>query len=523
MSNEQQPSSIFQPNISGGQFSASRRTLLKGTAAIAVMGTGIAATRAGAATGAAHELGATAAAAAIRKGEMTAESYAVTLLERARNHAGLNSFITIDETAVLEAARAADLARAAGRNLPLLGVPIGVKDSYMTRGLKTSFGTSVLKNYVPGRDAPVVESLRNAGAIVFGKNNLVEMSYGLTGKNPHYGQAKNPYNTDHVTGGSSCGAGASVAARIVPAALGGDTVGSIRVPASLCGVVGFKPTPGRWPGDGVAPISHTLDTTGVLARNVDDCALMDSLVTKSPFPESGRHTDLKGIRIAYAPRQYLNGVDSEVEKAFRENLLKLKHAGARIVEVDLGDDFAALTARATWTVFARETRPAILEFLKKEGIPVAFDEILQDLGPETRGVWSHIVLPNGRGYSSDEVYNNALNRDRPELQRRFMQLAFDRADFLIFPTTPCTAPAIANQNKFIVAGKEVSNLELSKNTIPASCAGLPGISLPTGLSQSGLPLGLEIDAAAGRDRHLLAFARRVESVLGTVAAPASFL
>lgn len=471
---------------------------------------------------AAHEFGAAAATAAIRRGDMKAETYASALIKRAREHADLNSFISIDEAAVLESARAADLARAAGRNLPLLGVPVGVKDSYLTRGLKTSFGTSALKDYVPQRDASVVASLRHAGAIVFGKNNLVEMSYGLTGKNAHYGQAKNPYNKAHVTGGSSCGAGAAVAARIVPVALGGDTVGSIRVPAALCGIVGFKPTPGRWSGDGVAPISHTLDTTGMLARNVDDCILLDSVVTAAPLPATGPRTSLKGIRIAYAPRQYLDGVDDEVERVFYDTLLKMQHAGAQVIEVDLGHDFTALTERAAWTLFARETRPSIIEFLNREGIPASFEDILEDLGPETREAWEHIALPHGPGYSPDDVYNAVLNKDRPELQRRFTQLAFHRADFLVFPTTPCVAPDIANQRQFEVAGKAVTDLILARHTIPASCAGLPGISLPMGLSRSGLPLGIEIDAAAARDSGLLTFARRVESLLGPVAAPAGF-
>ncbi|WP_309142495.1 amidase family protein [Bradyrhizobium sp. sGM-13] len=484
--------------------------------------TGMSTIDAGAANLQGHELGVATVSGAIRRGEITAEAHATTLIQQARVNSDLASFITIDETAVLEAARAADLARAAGRNLPLLGVPIGVKDSYMTRALATSFGTSVLKDFVPTRDALVVESIRDAGALVFGKNNLVEMSYGLTGDNPHHGQTKNPYNKAQVTGGSSSGAGASVAARIVPASLGGDTVGSIRVPAALCGVVGFKPTPGRWSGDGVAPISHTLDTTGVLARNVDDCILLDGVVAGSPSQTIGAHPDLKGLRIAYAPKQYLSGVDSEVETNFREKLLRLKNAGAQIVEVDLGEDFGELTERATWTIFAKETRPAIMEFLKLQGIPVSFDDILENLGPAIRGAWEHILLPSGRGYSSDDAYNDVLNKDRPELQRRMMRLVFDRADFLIFPTTPCTAPAIETQRRFVVGGKEVSDLVLAKNTIPASCGGLPGISLPAGLSRSGLPFGIEIDSAPGRDSQLLAFARRVESVLGPVAPPPGF-
>ena len=149
-----------------------------------------------------HNLGVAAAARMIRRGEISAEAYTSALLARARQHAGLNAFITIDETAVLAAAQAADKARAQGADAPLLGVPLAVKDSYMTRGLKTSFGTGLLKDFVPDADAPVVASLKSGGAIVFGKNNLVEMSYGLTGSNAHHGQPKNPSELSRVTGGS---------------------------------------------------------------------------------------------------------------------------------------------------------------------------------------------------------------------------------------------------------------------------------------------------------------------------------
>src|SRR5512134_3747149 len=192
-----------------------------------------------------HQLGLAAAARAIRSGDVSSETYVGKLLERARGHADLKAFISIDEATVLEEARQADRSLRAGSTAPLLGVPLAVKDSYLTEGLTTTLGTSVLATFKPTRDAVAVADLKDAGAIVFGKNNLVEMSYGMTGLNEHHGQVKNPYNKAHITGGSSSGAGASVAARIVPAALGVDTVGSIRVPASLCGVVGYRPTPGR--------------------------------------------------------------------------------------------------------------------------------------------------------------------------------------------------------------------------------------------------------------------------------------
>ncbi|HET9477208.1 MAG TPA: amidase family protein [Dehalococcoidia bacterium] len=469
-----------------------------------------------------HELGLAAAARAIRSGEVSSETYVSALLERAHAYADLKAFITIDEASVLQAARQADRSLRAGRSAPLLGVPLAVKDSYLTKGLTATFGTAVLARYKPTRDAVAVAGVKDAGAIVFGKNNLVEMSYGLTGFNEHHGQVKNPYNNAHVTGGSSSGAGASVAARIVPAALGGDTVGSIRVPASLCGVVGYKPTPGLWPSKGVAPISHTLDTTGLLARSVEDCDLVDAVLTKRPVESSNETANLKGVKFAYAPRQYLVDVDGRAVSVFREALRRLEDAGAELVEVDLGGDFLALTARTTWPIFFHETMPAVREFLAANEVPASFEQIYAGLGEHIRAAWSHAVVSSGPGYISDEKYLTALNADRLELRRRLASMAFARADALLFPTTPCTAPRIENQWMFQVDGKEVTEIFLSRNTHPSSSAGLPGITLPMGLDFEGLPLGLELDAASGRDRDLLALARRVEQVLEPVPGPTNF-
>ena len=364
-------------------------------------------------------LGLAAAAAAIRNGDFTSEAYAAALLQRARTLAELNAFITIDEAAVLAAARGADKARAAGSAALLLGVPLGVKDSYLTKGLPTSLGLDSLAHFVPREDADAVRAIKGAGALVFGKNNLVEMSYGLTGHNARYGQVKNPHARDRVSGGSSSGSAASVAAGLVPASLGGDTVGSIRVPASLCGVVGFKPTTGRWPRSGVAPISHTLDTTGAFARSVEDCILVDEVVTSEQAAEPfDRGYDLKGARLAFAPRQFLDLVDSEVEAGFREVVRRLQDAGAEVVEVDLGDDFNALIQTATWGIFGHETMDSISEFLRRHDIPTTFEAIYEGLNSQLRWAWGHIVLPGGAGATSPDAYHTALNVSRPEIQRR---------------------------------------------------------------------------------------------------------
>jgi mandelamide amidase len=279
--------------------------------------------------------------------------------------------------------------------------------------------------------------------------------------------------------------------------------------------VGFKPTTGRWPRKGVAPISHTLDTTGVFARNVEDCLLVDQVVTGAQDAKSSGRDDLSGVRLAFAPRQVLDLVDADVETSFRNAVRQLQDAGAEIVEVDLGDDFNALIQAATWGIFAHETMGAISDFLRRHDIPTTFEAIYEGLKPQLRQAWGHIVLPGGAGATSAEAYQTALSVTRPEIQQR-LNAAFvsEGALALLQPTTPCTAPLIEEQATVRIAGQEVSYLALANHTVSASSVGLPGISLPCGLSRAGLPIGLELDAALGSDRALLDLARRVEGVLG---------
>ena len=178
-----------------------------------------------------------------------------------------------------------------------------------------------------------------------------------------------------------------------------------------------------------------------------------------------------------------------------------------------------MAARATWGIFFHETMPAISEFIKSYEIPVSFAQIYEDLGPQIKNHWSQFVLPAAPRHLSETEYGSILTKDRLEMQRRYANTVFARADALIFPTTLCTAPPIASQWNFPVAGKVVSDVFLSRNTYPGSCAGLPGVSLPMGLLSNQLPVGLEIDANIGRDRNLLELAKRVEDVIGSVAPP----
>jgi mandelamide amidase len=402
----------------------------------------------------------------------------------------------------------------------LHGVPVAIKDSINTKDMATSVGTKVLAGFRPARDAEIIARIRAAGAIQFGKNNLVEMSYGLTGANAHYGQPKNPYDKTRITGGSSSGAGASVAARLVPAALGGDTVGSIRVPASLCGIIGFRPTTGRWSCSGVAPISHTFDTVGPMARTVEDCALIDAVVTGRSHATTKADGGLRGVRIGYAPKQHLDLIDADVEGTFKLTLEKLKASGAQLVEIDLGDDFMPLALQANWPIFWHETMPHIEEYLKESNVPATFQQIYEELGEGVKAYWSHGVFPDSPNYTPRETYLDALNLHRPLLQRRYAEsYRSNTIDVLVFPTTPAVAPAIEAQAEIRIAGQVVDILTIGKNVLASSCAGLPGITLPIGLSADGLPIGMEIDARPDDDAHLLSLATRISATVGKIPAP----
>jgi mandelamide amidase len=346
------------------------------------------------------------------------------------------------------------------------------------------------------------------------------MSYGVTGHNAAYGQVLNPYDHDHLSGGSSSGSAAAVAARIVPASFGGDTVGSVRIPAALTGAVGYKPTTGRWPRGGVAPISHALDTTGLLARHVEDVLLIDEIVTGGVHDPAAR-SDLRRTRLAYDPEHYLDLVEPEIERRFHESVDLLREAGADVVEVDLGDDFRALADRTAWNLFLRDTYRAVSAFLRENDYPVSVDDVHHSLKPQLHEVWSAVVVPGSPGYLSDEDRATTLGADRPALRHRFAHV-FERdgIDALIFPTTPAPAPRIADQWEFTVAGQKADHLVLARNTVPASGAGLPGISLPAGSTAAGLPIGIELDAPWNHDQQLLALALQVERVLAPMPPPA---
>src|SRR5580692_51526 len=282
------------------------------------------------------DLSASEAVARMARGEVTCERYAQALLDRCGQQRSLNAFITLEPALVLEQARARDGERRAGAKPgALFGLPIPVKDSVNTRDYPTTGGTPALRTFRPQADAPVVAALKAAGAIVLGKTNLHELSFGWTSNNLAFGAVRNPYDRQRIPGGSSGGTAAAISARLAPLGVAEDTEGSIRVPAAFCGVMGLRPTTGRYPTLGCVPVTPVFDQLGPQARTVADLAPFDSVIAGVPQPLAAR--PLKGVRLAVARDYFFTDLDPDVELLTQRALSRLTDAGASIVEGSLPD------------------------------------------------------------------------------------------------------------------------------------------------------------------------------------------
>jgi Asp-tRNA(Asn)/Glu-tRNA(Gln) amidotransferase A subunit family amidase len=453
------------------------------------------------------------------QGALTSERYAQALLTRCRSAHDLNAFITLEPARVLEDARARDHERLAGAKPgPLFGLPIPVKDSVNTRDYPTTGGTPALRRFHPAKDAPVVALLRQAGALVLGKTNLHELSYGWTSNNLAFGAVRNPYDQSRIPGGSSGGTAAAIAARLAPLGVAEDTEGSIRVPAAFCGIAGFRPTTGRYSTEGCVPISPLFDQVGPHARSVADLALFDS-VAANDWREL-EAPPLKGLRLGVVRDYWFTDLDPEVERLTELALARLKDAGAQIVETQL-PGLGGLIDLTTNPVQNHDVRAALARYLKEYAAGVDFDSLVARASPDIQGVFRSDVLPGGANFVTEPKYLAARDRYLPELRRLYREY-FMRTSVaaMVFPTTLVPAPRIGEDTTVDVRGRPLPfETVVARNIAPGSTAGLPGLVLPAGLTRAGLPVAVEFDAPAGADRALLALGLELERALGTLPAP----
>lgn len=396
---------------------------------------------------------------------------------------------------------------------PSSGIPFAVKDNTDVAGMPTTAGTPALGNNIATRDATVVALLREAGYAPLGKVGMHELAFGTTSNNAAFGPVRNPVDPERSPGGSSGGSAAAVAAGYVTFALGTDTGGSMRIPAAYCGVVGMRPTAGRYPQDGLVPLSSTRDTAGVFGRDVDTVATVDAVITGDKELTT---LEAREVRLGIPRRGFWENLDDTVRSASETALQRLSDAGVTLVDVDIALNgrhvFDIITPAAfdivgwefvhEWPVFLARLGPAF------DGMTLA-DVASQVVSPDVKGIVEHnLANPVSRA-----SYDAALAA-RDQARRAYETVIADNAlDAVIYPTVPIVAPLIG-QETVSVGGVDTNVFAASiRNTDPGSTAGVPSLSIP--VASPGLPVGLGIEGTPGSDRQLLAVARAIEGIVAT--------
>ena len=401
----------------------------------------------------------------------------------------LKAYITIIEPEEMLNAQQPPL-NTAPLNHALRGIPVAVKDLFDVEGILTTVGSKFFADNIADQDAFVIERLKQAGALINGKTNTHEIALGITGDNPHYGTARNPWKTERIPGGSSSGSAIAVATGMALGALGTDTGGSIRIPASLCGVVGFKPTRGRISTRGVFPLSWNLDHVGPLTKCVKDAAIIlqvisayDAIDPSSIKMLTGDYLghlidDMEGRKIAIGSGEFIETSDPEVLDAVRETVKVFEFMGCKVEKVNV--DWLKDVALANKTM------------TQSDGAAVHRDRIKEH--PEMFGEDIRRRLEEGASRLATEYI--LARKTQAEAKKRF-ELFFESYDFLILPTTPIAAPTIEGHDAVEQAGR------LTRFTAPFNLTGLPALSLPCGFTSEGLPIGLQIVARAWGDAKAL--------------------
>ncbi|MGD8250912.1 MAG: Asp-tRNA(Asn)/Glu-tRNA(Gln) amidotransferase subunit GatA [Desulfobacterales bacterium] len=472
-----------------------------------------------------NELTITEAATRLENGEISAEKLTADVLDRiAEWDSAIGAFITVDREGAMAQARAADAMRSRGDGTPLTGIPVALKDVLCTRGIPTTCGSKILEHFVPPYDADVVERLKAAGAVLVGKTNMDEFAMGSSTENSAFHVTRNPWNRGHVPGGSSGGSAAAVAADMCLAALGSDTGGSIRQPASHCGVVGMKPTYGRVSRYGLVAYASSLDQIGPIGKSVADCALLleaiaghdnrDSTSVPEAVPPYSRllETPISGLTIGI-PEEVTatEGMDPEVETVFLDSLRLFTSLGARVRPISLPHSDMAVAA-----YYVIAPCEASSNLARYDGVRYGFRSgSTDDLIPmyhATRSagfgleVQRRILLGT---FALSAGYYDAYYRKASQVRTRIIddfRKAFENCDVIAAPVAPTPAFKI---------GEKVDDpltMYLSDMfTLSANLAGIPGISVPSGFSTEGLPIGIQIMGRHFDEATLLRAASQFEN------------
>jgi len=404
----------------------------------------------------------------------------------------LKAFITLPGERARREARRAEQQLSRRQAGVLLGVPIAVKDLFATRAIRTTAGSRILRDWVPSRDAVVVARLRAAGAIIVGKTNLHEFAYGVSNANPWWGVARNPHDPERSPGGSSGGSAIAVVAGLCAGALGSDTGGSIRVPASLCGCVGLKPTYGAIPLEGTIPLGWSLDHAGPLTRTVGDAGLLLDVLTGMDAGQRVRRASTRGVRVGVLRGPLVQRVRPWVSEQVEAAATALRRRGLRVREVSIPE--------MEWTVATQ------LVTLRAEAAAVHARWIRTR--PRAYGADVRIRLQLGALVAGADYV--LAQRMRARLRAALDQV-FQSIDVLLLPTTPITAPVVGDRTVRWRSGEEPVDGALVRLTAPFNLTGLPALSVPFGAA-AGLPIGLQVVGRRHDEARVLAVGRLMEEL-----------
>jgi aspartyl-tRNA(Asn)/glutamyl-tRNA(Gln) amidotransferase subunit A len=400
----------------------------------------------------------------------------------------LNAFITITAEQALKQAQHAEAEIAAGNyRRPLHGIPIGLKDLFDTAGVRTTAGSKQYADRIPEEDAEVVRRLKQAGAVLVGKLNMHEFAFGMSGVVSAFGPTANPWNTDRISGGSSSGAGAAVAAGMCLMAMGSDTSGSIRCPSALCGIVGHRPSAGLLSTKGVVPLSTSFDTVGPMARTVGDVATVFDVLTGGSNFAALLEKDISRLRVGVARRKFFDDLDPQVGSCVEEALKVLGKVVRDVREVEVPID-------GFRTVFDAE----IYEY----------HEAMIAKTPELYDPRTLFRLKNTAGISATSYIRE---RHRLEAFRAEAERIFDDVDVVVTPTIPAPAPKIADIQALAIPDVRPFEVKyLLRNTAPFSSLYWPSLSVPCGFTSDNLPVGMQLSARPGADSTVLRLAHAYE-------------
>lgn len=462
--------------------------------------------------------------AGLKAGEFSSEELTSHFLDRVQQQKDLNAFITIDRDATLTQAKAADQALKKSEANLLTGIPVAHKDIFCTEDMLTTCGSKMLYNFVSPYSATVIEKFNQCGAVILGKTNMDEFAMGSSNETSYYGAVDNPWDRDRVPGGSSGGSAAAVAARLAPGATGTDTGGSIRQPASLCGITGLKPSYGRVSRFGMIAFASSLDQAGPMTQTAEDAALLlqvmagfderDSTSVEKAVPDytAGLNNDLQGLRIGLPKIFFAEGLDSEVAAVVESAIDEYKKMGAEVVDIDLPN--SNLAVPCYYVLAPAEASSNLSRF---DGVRYGYraDEYtdLNDMYTRTRTqgfgeeVKRRIMIGT---YALSSGYYDAYYLQAQKLRRLIsndFDRAFEQCDVIMGPTAPSTA--------FKQGEKTDDPVSMYLNdiyTISVNLAGIPAISIPAGFDKRGLPVGLQIIGQYFDESRLLNVAHRYQQV-----------